>query len=74
MINNATPLERVTNAILKLDPRTGERRHVFAFLKSSYGGRSCRYDHEAASRALAKLTRPELDALIAWMADKDVGG
>jgi hypothetical protein len=73
MKKNWTHLERVTQAILKLDRRTGERRHVLAFLKSCYGGRTCAYDQEAAARALAKLTRRELNALIAWVADDDTG-
>jgi hypothetical protein len=73
MKRNWSHLERVTQAILKLDRQTNERRHVLAFLKSCYGGRTCSYDQEAASRALAKLTRPEVNALIAWVADDDGG-
>jgi hypothetical protein len=69
MKKNWGHLERVTQAILKLDRRTGERRHALAFLKSCYGSRFCSYDQAAASRALAKLTRLELNALIAWVTE-----
>jgi hypothetical protein len=53
-------------AVLKLDPRNGERQNVLAFVESCYGGLVRKYDLPAAINALAGLSEDEQHALIVW--------
>jgi hypothetical protein len=66
MKRKSTVLDLLIGAVLKLDPLTGERQNVMAFIQSCYGGLVRSYDLEAALAALNKLTDEEQHALITW--------
>ena len=59
-----TMLDYLISAVLKLDPGTGERPNVMAFLESCYGCRVRAYDYDAALASLTKLSNSEQHALI----------
>jgi hypothetical protein len=65
MAPDTTPPDTIISAVLKLDPTTGERQNVLAFLQSCYGCRVRDYDLDAAVAALRKLNLDEQHALIA---------
>jgi hypothetical protein len=60
----ALVLDVLIGAMEKLDPRTGERQNVMAFVRSCFGGEVHRYDFDAAQTALSKLTEEEQHAVI----------
>jgi hypothetical protein len=60
-------IDLLISAVLKLDPRSSERRNVFAFIQSCYGGRVLTYDLGTALASLAKLSEDEQHALIVWV-------
>lgn len=62
--HRALTLDLVISAMQKLNPRTGERQNVTAFVQSCYGGRVRTYDFEAALKSLEKLSALEQQALI----------
>jgi hypothetical protein len=64
MTSKVIGLDLVIAALRKLDPATGERQNLLAFLQSCYGGRVRTYDLDRASESLAKLTDEERDAVI----------
>jgi hypothetical protein len=63
MNHRVTPLDLVIGAMMKLDPRNGERQNVLAFIQSCYGGRVRNYDFDSALRSLTKLSEEEHHAL-----------
>jgi hypothetical protein len=65
MTSTAVPADLAIRAMQKLDPLSGERRNVTAFIESCYCGRARSYDLPAALEALNKLTDEEQHALIA---------
>ena len=64
MNRKSTLLDVLIGAVMKLDPRNGERQNVSAFIQSCYCGRVRRYDFDAAQASLGKLTDDEQHALI----------
>jgi hypothetical protein len=67
MPEKSTQADLLIRAVLKLDPRSGERQNVLLFLQSCYACRVCTYDFEAAQRSLEKLTGEEQHALMAYV-------
>ncbi len=65
MTNRTVPADLAARAVQKLDPLTGERQSVTAFIQSCYCGRVQHYDLGTALAALSKLTEDEQHALIA---------
>lgn len=60
-------LDLVIGAMAQLNPVTGERQNVVAFIESCYGGRVRGYDLGAASASLKRLSEEEQVALIEWV-------
>lgn len=60
-------LDLVIGALAQLNPVTGERENVLAFIESCYGGRVRGYDFGAATASLARLDEDEQRALIEWV-------
>jgi hypothetical protein len=71
MRHNSTAVDLLIGAALKLDPRTGERQNVLAFIQSCYCGRVRNYDLGAALASLTHLTDEEQCALITWVVTAD---
>jgi len=61
-----TALDLLIGAMEKLNPKTGERQNVLAFIQSCYGGRVRYYDLDRATLSLFKLTAEEQNCLITW--------
>jgi hypothetical protein len=64
MNRKSTLLDVLISAVMKLDPRNGERQNVNAFIQSCYCGRVRHYNFDAALISLAKLSDEEQHALI----------
>ncbi len=60
-------LDLLIGGMEKLDPRSGERQNVLAFIRSCYGGRVLAYDLDAAMLSLGRLTEEEQHEMIAWV-------
>jgi hypothetical protein len=64
MSRKTTLLDVLIGAVMKLNPRNGERQNVNAFIESCYCGRVRSYNFEAALASLSKLSDEEHHALI----------
>ena len=71
MRKKSAALDLLIGAVTKLNPATGERENVIAFVQSCYCGWVRTYDLEAALAALAKLSEEEQHALISWVVMTD---
>jgi hypothetical protein len=66
MNHKTTVLDLLIGAMEKLNPKTGERQNVLAFIQSCYGGLVRHYDLDRAVVSLFKLTAEEQHCLITW--------
>jgi len=66
MNRNWAVLDLLIGAMEKLNPKSGERQNVLAFIESCYGGRVRYYDLDRAVVSLFKLTAEEQHCLITW--------
>lgn len=66
MKNHLAVLDLLIGAMMKLNPRNGDRQNVMAFIQSCYGGLVRTYDLERAMASLASLSEAEQHALITW--------
>jgi hypothetical protein len=66
MNRNQTVLDLLIGAMQKLNPKTGERQNLMAFIESCYGGRVRCYDLDRAVVSLNKLNPEEQHCLIGW--------
>jgi hypothetical protein len=64
-------LDLVIGAMMQLDPLSGERQNVLAFIRSCYCGRVQTYDLDLAVASLTRLTDEAQHALIAWIVMTD---
>ena len=69
-----TVLDLLIGAMEKLNPKTGERQNVLAFIQSCYGGRVRYYDLDRAVVSLFKLTPEEQNCLITWTLQEKKSG
>ncbi len=67
MTTQVTTLDLVIAALLKLDPISGERQNLLAFIQSCYGGCVRCYDFDQAVASLSKLTAQEHRVLIEYV-------
>ncbi len=71
MNGNTNHLNHVIAAMLKLDPRNGERPNVIAFIQSCYSCRVRDFDLDAALDSLDKLSEEEHHALVEYVLQRD---
>jgi hypothetical protein len=69
-----TVLDLLIGAMEKLNPKTGERQNVLAFIQSCYGGQVRYYDLDRAVVSLFKLTPEEQHCLITWALQEKQSG
>ena len=69
-----TVLDLLIGAMEKLDPKTGERQNVLAFIQSCYGGQVRYYDLDRAVLSLFKLTAEEQTCFITWTLQEKKSG
>jgi len=74
MNQKRTVLDLLIGAMEKLNPKTGERQNVLAFIQSCYGGQVRYYDLDRAVVSLFKLTREEQHCLITWSLQEKQSG